>query len=203
MFLEDDFVLLSKESIKKYGATGATILQITYSVYGPRIPLEVDEWCSPGGILDFIQPEIVKRTLTGLDKNGLITIEDTVIVLSEHKKESKEETIFDKKKEKTNRKASPAWEMAIAIIQVCKDNPQLTSPKRYLKFASSLIELGYTKEDILKWYGHGGWWYKNQYKGEMGNPPNQYNISKTIEMAKKGVKKQEPKKTSTKDNFFR
>ena len=204
MFL-DETVCISKASIRKYGATGAVILQLCYAEYGPIIPLEVSEWCSPGGILDFIQPEIVSRTLTGLISKGLIKDQGSQILLTEGTKRKTEEeasqtSIFGEVKKKSKR-GTRQWSMAVKIQEVTKTT-DTTTPNRYLKFAEILLQ-NYTEEDIEKWYGNNSWWYKNYWKGQQGMSPTQKDITDTVTMAKEGYVKPEYKKADVKSDFFR
>lgn len=189
MFLNDSLLIVEKESIRKYGATGAIILQVLYSEYGYDIPLLTEEWCKPEGILNFIQIEIVKRTLNAMDKAGLISIQDTKIVLENVTKEYKKEGIFKEEiKEKKDRKENPAWDMAVVLMEVYGENKELFTPKKNLTFANKLLKMNVTKEDIQRLYiGDNSWWYTSTYSGQHGNKPNQIQIGKTINDALKGV----------------
>lgn len=201
LLLENDTVTVSKEAISKYGATGAVILQLLYAEYGWRIPLDTDEWKT--GILNFIQPQILSRTLTNLEAKGLITIQNNYIVFEQHKPKKKEKSILPETKKKTA--ASLPWAMAKALIEVFKLPEALANPNRYLRFAEKLLAEGYTPENIRDWYGDGGWWYKEYWLGRDNNsPPTQNLIVTTIESARRNIKAKPKSSTTTSGNdFFR
>lgn len=199
MFLDDN-ITVSVESVRRFGPTGAIVLQVLYTNFNDaRIPLAVDEWCGQDNILYFIQPDIVKRTLTALATKGLITIEDDVLIFDAPQKKRKE----PKEKKDEKRQPNDNWRMAQTIISVLKLSSAVASVRRYLPFATKLLAAGVTVEDMLNWYGDDGWWYKNEYKGTLGDPPTQTDITRTLDLARVGHTRTSKKPVKTnKDDFF-
>lgn len=204
MFIDtDSFVLLSKESIKTFGATGAVILQTLHDNYSSeRIPLDVDTWAKPGGILDFIQADIIKRTITGLINKGLISVVDNQIYIERKKVKVTQPEMFTKGESQKQKTTNPVWLMAVMLQKIYHEDTQLTSPKRHLPFAKKLIEKGLSPDELYNLYGDNGWWYRNVYKGQQGHPPNQNNISTTIHDALSGEKVSNNKNDKATDNFW-
>jgi hypothetical protein len=200
MFL-DESITVSVESVRRFGPTGAIVLQVLYTNFNEAgIPLNIDEWCSQDNILYFIQSDIVKRTLTALATKGLITIEDDILIFDAPQKKRKER----KQKKEEKREPNDTWKMAQTIISVLKLSGAVASVRRYLPFATKLLAAGVTVEDMVNWYGDDGWWYKNEYKGAtFGDPPTQTDITRTLDLARAGYTRSLKKAVKTnKDDFF-
>jgi hypothetical protein len=54
---------------------------------------------------------------------------------------------------------------------------------RLAKRGRELFSAGYTVEQVETWYGQGGWWYKNDWRGHRGQPPTAEQILATIALA--------------------
>lgn len=182
MFIgNDEQITVTKESLRKYGPTGAVILQALYTEYGNVIPIAYQEWQKKGNVLDFIDNSIVSSTLNALHKRGKIRIDyDTAtLYLTEQ-----EQTIFDildvKEEPKPKKETkNEVWSMSLAICEALGQADGLKTPKHFLKFAKELLEAGYTAKDLEK-YNKGDWWYTTQFKGQKGLPPKVEDIRTTI-----------------------
>lgn len=199
MFLEkDEIVVITTESISKFGAMGAVVLQRLYYKYGNIISIDIDTWTKPNGILHFVDKDIVQKTINGLHRKGLIDIIGTSILLSESdKKQGKPiKDIFGKEEKKEKKEANEVWNMAVCLSEIYAETKELSTPKRHLRFAQKLLDMGMTIQEMRKLYGVGGWWYSNEFKGQKGSPPNQSDITKTLQKARSG------ESLSNSTNFF-
>jgi hypothetical protein len=209
MFLEkDEIVVITTESISRFGAMGAVILQLLYYKYGNIIPIDIDTWTKPNGILHFVEKEIVQKTINGLHRKGLIEVIGTSILLSESdkKQSTKPKTdIFGKEETKEKKEANEVWNMAVCLSEIYAETKELSTPKRHLRFAQKLLDMGITIQEMRKLYGVGGWWYSNEFKGQKGSPPNQSDITKTLQKARNGqtISASGLKESRSRDDFFR
>ena len=64
---------------------------------------------------------------------------------------------------------------AQALAKVCKMDFQ-RNQKRLFREAKAI---GMTAEEILRYYGDGGWWYTNDWRGRVGHPPSTSTIRET------------------------
>lgn len=181
-----DTITISKEAIKKYGTTGAIVLQVLYSEFGMEIPEDHDKMKELfHGYMDM---SLVKGTLTKLYNAGKIGILDGTIYLAGMPKTPQlsiydftdEEKPEEKVVEETKKEPNETWKMAETLCDVLGFSENFKDPKRYLRPAKKLLE-NYTIEFIQKRYGKGGDWYKHEYKGQQGSPPNLNDIYKTID----------------------
>ena len=53
------------------------------------------------------------------------------------------------------------------------------------KLAKQVRSAGYTAEQVQAWFGGGGWWYKEHWKGKRGENPNQADITNSLLLAKR------------------
>lgn len=203
-----DSITLSKESIKKYGATGSIVLQVLYSHYGETIPYDLDVWKDLfKGSLTLSQ---VKGSLTKMSNEKKLDIDDDVIYLGERKQVSihdlvdVNETKVDVKPKK--KKGNPNYPMAVSLTKVLGFSQIFVDPTRYLNPAGKLMKQGYTPEYIENRYGKNGWWYTanspDNYKGQQGGTPNLSDIYKTVD-DKKYVNVQNKVDDDKSSNFFR
>jgi hypothetical protein len=168
---------------------GAVVLQTLYIHCGYIIPIDVDAWTQANGILHFVEKDIVQRTINGLHKKGLIEVIGTSIVLSDgQKRESNKpvKDIFGQEKKEDAKPENETWNMAVELSSVYGETKELSTPKKHLRFAQKLLEMGITRSELRKLYGIGGWWYSNEFKGQKGSPPNQSDITKTLQKARGG-----------------
>ena len=177
-------VSFSSTNSKKYGVSSAIVLEYLQSFLAYReIPLALDTVLDWGKT--WSTQSNIKRTLTTLEKKGLITIAnqlgcDRVLLTSVIK--SVQPTLIDIQEEEKPR--SPVHLMNEAIIEITKTNTKLVAYTRYMRYAKSLVEADYTADELLLWYGEGGWWYTEHWKGQRAAPPTQNDISQTIISAK-------------------
>lgn len=73
------------------------------------------------------------------------------------------------------RPVSP-WRMAEALIKVMQ---VVAKPARYLRLGKALIQEGITPEDLLAWYGEGGRWWEEDWRGKRGQHPTEFAIRET------------------------
>lgn len=180
-----DTVTISKQAIKKYGTTGAIVLQVLYNQHGTEIPVDHDEMKDLfKDILDISQ---VKSSITKMYNDELIFLLDDVIYLNGVPEEqlsifdfSKEEKPVEKE-EKEKPKVNETWQMADTLCDVLGYSGAFKNPKRYLREAKKIIKANYTIEFIKERYGKGGDWYTHEFKGQKGSPPNMADIYKTID----------------------
>ena len=177
-------VSFNSNNSKKYGVSSAIVLEYLQSFLSYRdIPLALDTVISWGQT--WSTSSNIKRTLTILEKKGLITISnqlgcDRVLLTSVDK--SVQPTLIDVQAEQKPK--SPVHLMNEAIIEITHTNTKLVAYTRYMRYAKSLVEAGYTAEELVLWYGDGGWWYTEHWKGQRATPPTQNDISQTIVSAK-------------------
>lgn len=102
------------------------------------------------------------------------------------KKEIKENNELPKKviHNGNERKLTPQQEMLQALCDVMEKEVSLNAA-RYGKFASDLLKLGYSAEQIKTWYSKTGWYRRNNYQGKQGKVPNEAIIRATILDAKR------------------
>lgn len=181
MILEKNTVTITKAALKKYTAAGAIVLQLLYDKYGGVFELDIDKWREDE--LDFLSAGEISSALTLLRKNGHISVEGNTVYIHDRKKRVDKDEKPEEKK--TERKRNDAWEMALVIQKVTKVNPKLITPNRYLSIAKKLIKAGYTEEFILKHYSDSGWWYREDFRGQKGQPPNQGQILQTVSLVGK------------------
>jgi hypothetical protein len=91
---------------------------------------------------------------------------------------------LQKKKPAVEKKPpTPHQELYSALCYVCKlDGSLKTNKGRLNKLASELS--GYTAVDIRRWYGPGGWWYQEDWRGKQGQAPALLQIPETIRKAR-------------------
>ncbi len=87
---------------------------------------------------------------------------------------------------------NPQQTMIGALAQVCGIDLTLCNGK-YAKAAKRLVKSGYTAEQITTFYGEEGDWYRKDWRGCMGDPPNIGSINETIQRAVLGTWKQNDK----------
>lgn len=68
------------------------------------------------------------------------------------------------------------WVMAQTLIEVMQ---VVAEPPRYLRLAKALIQIGATPEDLLTWYGEGGRWWEEDWRGQQGQYPGEPAIRET------------------------
>lgn len=92
-----------------------------------------------------------------------------------------EEKISDKEYylRELNSSTTPQQAMVGALSDVMGMDIKLNAG-RLGKFASSLVDAGYDAETVMEIYSPGGAWYTEEYYGQQGQIPNQYNIKATI-----------------------
>lgn len=208
MFLEkDETITITTEAISKFGAMGAVVLQTLYVNYGYIIPIDIDTWTKPNGVLHFVEKDIVQRTINGLHKKGLIEVVGTSIVLSEGQKKDTNKPvkdIFGQEKKEEKKAENETWNMAVELSAIYGETKELSTPKKHLRFAQKLLDMGVTRSELRKLYGIGGWWYSNEFKGQKGSPPNQSDITKTLQKARSGQTTSATlSEKRSKDDFFR
>lgn len=199
MTLEKNTVTITKDAIKKYGSAGAIVLQVLYDKYGGVFPLDIDLWREEE--LDFLDAGQISATLTLLRSKGYISIEDDTVYIHDRKKRVEKQGVEDKEERARN----DVWEMALVIQKVTKVNPKLVKPNRYLSTAKKLLKAGYTEQFILKHYGDNGWWYREDFRGQKGQPPTYGQITQTVSFAGKELNNKTIK-TNIKDHsgdFFK
>ncbi len=181
MTLHDNLITLSKDSIKKYGSSGAIVLQVLYQNFGSEIKVDTERWHED--ILDFVAISAVKTTLTLMVNKGHIEIDGNILTILEQKK--KVEKVV---KEKKPRKANPNWEFAEIICDVLKENTVMKDPKKHLRFVKLLQDAGWTKEMIWDRYGdEDGFWYTQDWRGIRGDKPYVNTIKETLNVETKKV----------------
>jgi len=197
MILQNNTITVSREAVKKYGGLGAIILQELYNNYGETVVIDVPQWRID--CLDYIPEATIKRILTELSKDGKIKRDETnLYILDAPPKRVKTEPKVKEKDTKEN----PIWEMAVLLCEIVGQAKNLQTPQRYLPFAKQLINDGRTHEFIKNRYGLGGWWYKTQYKGTLGQPPRLDDIRTTLDKVSAEIKPATTVKDKSND-FFR
>jgi len=186
MFIKQgDTVTVTRESLRTFGPTAAIILQELYREYGSDITLNFQEWCSPGGCLDFLDPTLVKSTITKLETRNKIIVEGDVIYLFGREKKQQSVAgilgIPEPEEPEKTKKNTDNFAMAHVLCEVTGQADGLHTPKRFLRLASDLLSAKYTIDDIKNRYGKDGWWYKNEFKGQKGYAPNESDIRRTID----------------------
>lgn len=68
------------------------------------------------------------------------------------------------------------WRMAETLIQVMQ---VVARPPRYLRLGKALIQIGATPEDLQAWYGEGGRWWTEDWRGQKGQHPTEFAIRET------------------------
>lgn len=68
------------------------------------------------------------------------------------------------------------WVMAQTLIEVMQ---VVAEPPRYLRLAKALIQIGATPEDLTAWYGEGGRWWEEDWRGQQGQYPGEPAIRET------------------------
>ena len=58
-----------------------------------------------------------------------------------------------------------------------------TNAGRLAKRGKELLAAGYTPEQVEQLYSPGGWWYREDWRGQKGNPPKPENVGETIKTA--------------------
>lgn len=181
-------VTVSIEALNKYGPTAAVILQVLYNHYqSSEIKLDYPEWTKAGGILSFMDSSVVASTITKLDTRGKIELDKqsgTIKILDTPVK--KEKTVVDTTDKKKKPVVRENFEMALVLCEVDCQTPGMETPKRFLRFATELVNKGYTREFIKDRYCKGGWWYQTQYKGQQGGQPTEADIRRTLEIVDSG-----------------
>jgi len=66
------------------------------------------------------------------------------------------------------------------IREVCKYDPTLAPNSLIGKIAKSLAKANYTAAQVKGLYSDGGWWYKEDWRGQKGQVPEPHLIGKTI-----------------------
>jgi len=90
-----------------------------------------------------------------------------------------------KKKEKRKRPGKSelidAVDMMQAIAKVCKQDLGIDDIRRQIAQAATELErAGYTPAQVVYLYCDGGWWYKEDWRGQRGTPPTPRQIVATI-----------------------
>lgn len=85
----------------------------------------------------------------------------------------------EKKSPRPKRELTPHQEMISALAKVMKISARLNAG-RLGKFASALVSEKYTPEQIIRFYGDGGIYWKTDWRGIKMQPPNERSIGETI-----------------------
>ena len=183
-------ITLDRKDVKKYGTSGALVLQTLYNEFGEIIPQNYELW--EPLFRDFIIMSTVKSTITKLYKDKKIDIVEGKIYLTKRKALEDVPTILsiigeeeeqEEEKPKKPREANETWKMAVALQNALGIPPELHNTRTKLREAKKFIAAGYTAEDIDNRFGKDGDWYKYESLGQQGKAP--FNI----EMIKKNIGK--------------
>lgn len=77
-------------------------------------------------------------------------------------------------------------QMLSALSEVCQIDLKLCAEK-YVKEASRLIKAGYTAPQVKEYYARGAEWYRYDWRGQKGQPPDIRAINETIQRAVSGA----------------
>lgn len=89
-----------------------------------------------------------------------------------------------------------------ALANVLGWSPKLLNG-RLGNLASQYINSGYTPEQITEFYGEGGLWYQKDWRGKLGQPPNEKCIGETIDKFISDKAKAKAKDTNSKKSYPR
>lgn len=86
------------------------------------------------------------------------------------------------------------WIMTLA--SVCGMDAKLAG-RRLAKRGKELWAAGYSVEQIEQWYGEGGWWYREDWRGKKGSFPTPEDIQATVVQARSASKPPRAKRKVT------
>ena len=189
-------ITVSESAARQYGLSSAVLLQQLHNQDAAR------DWVkevSLFALCTWWDESTVKRLVTKLETSGELTTSkqdgNRLVRLggvksTNDKQKTEQIALFSVKTPKKKKKSQTPLQTMNQALRTVMNTPKTVAYTRHLRFAKKILADGYTTVQVETWYGEGGWWYKNYWKGENGWTPQQRDIEDTLEMASDNKQKQ-------------
>ena len=152
----------------------------TYRLTNKRTPGAVTVG-APVKEADTPKAEPVKDFDTTCKGNGQVPVKDfDTRSTTQERKRSKKPTAATHPRASRNNPPHQAFYSAIKTVCYLDDSLK-SNQGRLNRTAKEIRDSGrYTPNDILRWYGRNGWWYRKHWMGQKGSRPEPEMIPKTL-----------------------